>query len=130
MVRVCRRNLTSALAVVLWLLLVSVSHATDLVWPERSKNLGWPRPPQAGKILEDRFANASKDALGSASDIAAIKSAVLSVRPSSEIDEIRWLSSTLVMAQVSNRGATAWYYVVEKTTDEWRVRIFYLLWIS
>ena len=78
-----------------------VSHATDLVWPERSKNLGWPRPPEASKILRDRFANASRDALGSAADIGAIKLAIISARPGSEVKEIRWLSSTLVMAYVT-----------------------------
>jgi hypothetical protein len=129
MTRIGNRYLKLALLAAFCSFVAPVSRATDLVWPGRSKNLGWPRPPEATKILQDRFANASREALGSADDIAAVKLAIISTRPGSEVKEIRWLSSTLVMAYVSSRDP-GWFYVVDKSTGEWRVLIFYLLSIS
>lgn len=39
------------------------AYAADITWPDREEGLAWPKPRSAGKILDDRFASASTNAL-------------------------------------------------------------------
>jgi len=106
--------------------------AGDYTWPERdSEPHPWPRPKEAVALLDERFASASSDALGSAADVADIDGAIVAQQPARDMDirEIRWLSRTLVIAYVRIPNA-AYYYVVEKTDDRWNVVTYYLIWVS
>jgi hypothetical protein len=103
--------------------------AADITWPDREEGLAWPKPRSASKLLDDRFVSASTNALGSSSDILAVRAVIVTARPASQIEEIRWLSSDLVMVRV-RLPESSWYYVVERKEDRWTVRIFYLKWIS
>jgi len=98
-------------------------------WPDREDGLAWPKPQSAARILDERFAKASTNALGSTTDIAVIKSAIAVSEPQGRVTDIRWLSPTLVMAKV-RLPESAWYYVVEKRRKEWLIRTCYLKWIS
>jgi hypothetical protein len=117
----------------LFALVLSV-YAADYQWPERDDES--PKGKDAYKILEDRFAKASKKALGSDIDIAAIKKLVLGhiTQSKPRVNEIRWLSPTLVMVDASwYEGPTAsagYYYVVEKKNGKWDVVTYYMLWAS
>jgi hypothetical protein len=121
-----------------WILALGLSvFATDYQWPGRhSDTYPYPEGKDAQKIIEDRFAKASKKALGGDADIAAIKKLVLSRITQSQpsVNEIRWLSSTLVMVDASwyegPLGAAGYYYVVEKKKDKWEIVTYYMLWIS
>ena len=103
--------------------------AADITWPDREEGLAWPKPRSASKLLDDRFTSASRNALGSSTDIAAVKAAIVGVRSANRAEEIRWLSPDLVMVRV-RLPESSWYYVVERKKDTWTVRIYYLKWIS
>ena len=112
------------LAVGAILLLVQCLHATEFSWPkEISDQKEW-------KIIEDRFAHASTNALGSTNDIAAIKRAVAAdMKPQEvEVREIRWLSPSLVMTYTCTESA-AYYYVSEKRKSMWEIRAHYVIWV-
>src|SRR5689334_3502059 len=84
-------------------LVVSVP-AADYTWPKRDKDpYPWPQGKDAAKVLQDRFARASKKALGNEKDTEGIKKVILAhmENPKSSVNEIRWLSPTLVMARSS-----------------------------
>jgi hypothetical protein len=106
----------------------TVNPAADLSWPE-AEDIGWPKPRSAAQVIQDRFAKASTNAMGTALDIAAVKSAILVAKPAGRVEGIRWLSSSLVMAKVRS-PEVSWYYVVEKKKDKWMVLTRYLHWIS
>src|ERR1039457_234314 len=113
-----------------WLFALVLSvNAADYQWPEREHE--WPKGKDAHKILEERFAKASKKALGSDTDIAAIKKLVLGhiTQPKPSVNEIRWLSPTLVMVDASwyegPLASAEYYYVVEKKKDKWDVVTYY-----
>ena len=108
----------------------------DYQWPA-TRGGGWPKDKDAQKTLDDRFDKASKKSLGSDTDIAAIKKAILAdmVQPTgASVSEVRWLSPTLVMAKAGwhsgplDRGYL--YYVVEKKEANWKIVTHYLLAIS
>jgi hypothetical protein len=111
------------------LLTVTVVEGVDLSWPDRGTNgLAWPKPKSAGKIIEDRFLSAATNALGSAADMEAIKSAIGAARPHGKVKKIRWLSPRLVMAKV-RFPESSYYYVVQKRKEEWGILTWYLEWI-
>ena len=103
--------------------------AADFTWPDREAGLTWPKPRSAARILEDRFASASTNALGSPTDTIAVKAAIVLAKPQSQVEQIRWLSSDLVMVKV-RLPESCWYYVVERKKDGWTILIYYLKWIS
>lgn len=110
--------------------LTATSMAADtLTWPEQEKGLPWPKRPNGHRIIEDRFYQGSTNSLGSATDLAAIKSAVATARPSGSVVGIRWLSARLVMVKV-RLTESQWYYVVERRKDDWTILTYYLDWIS
>lgn len=97
-------------------------------WPERGT---WPKDKGASKLLDDRFALASTNSLGTATDIVAIKKVIVTHKEKQEIEihQIRWLNASLVMAFVRTESA-AFYYVVEKKTNKWELVTYYMLWVS
>ena len=110
--------------------------SADYQWPA-TRGGGWPKEADAQKILDDRFDKSSKQSLGSDTDTAAIKKAILAdmVQPTgASVSEVRWLSPTLVMAKAGwhsgslDRGT--FYYVVEKKDADWKIVTHYLLAIS
>ena len=110
--------------------------SADYQWPATREG-GWPKDKDAQKTLDDRFDSASKRSLGSDTDIAAIKKAILTdmAQPTgASVSEIRWLSPTLVMVKAGwysdplSRGH--YYYVVEKKEADWKIVTHYLLAIS
>lgn len=104
--------------------------AAVLTWPDREAGaLAWPKPRTAVKILNDRFARASTNALGSATDMTAVEAAIAAVRPRIRVEEIRWLSSDLVMVR-ARLPESSWYYVVERKKEGWSILIYYLKWMS
>lgn len=106
--------------------------AVDLTWPERGSDpYPWPKPKGSGKIVDDRFAHASTNSLGTTNDIAAVKRAITkNLKPREvEVREIRWLYPTSVMAYTRTQFA-AFYYVTEKKQDEWKILTYYMLWVT
>ena len=110
--------------------------SADYQWPA-TKDGGWPKDKDARKTLDDRFDKASKKSLGTDADTAEIKRAILVhmagyTKPA--VGEIRWLSTTLVMAKAGwysgPEGAGTFYYVVEKKDAKWQIVTHYLLVIS
>ena len=112
-------------------LLAWCTHAADLTWPERDRDpYPWPKPNEAGKIIRDRFANASTNALGTTNDVITVKKAITEhLKPQQvEVRELRWLSPILVMAYTRTKSA-AFYYVTEKKNGKWDVITYYMLWV-
>jgi hypothetical protein len=103
----------------------------ELSWPEKAEGLPWPQPVESAKIIQERFNHASKVALGSESDIAAIDKTIAAYQPRQRlhVTDLRWLSPTVTMAEV--RAMEAGYiYIVEKKEGQWVVLTYYLKWIS
>jgi hypothetical protein len=99
----------------------------ELTWPEVAAG-SWVFTPE---IVSERFKHASTNALGSEDDIAEINKTIAadSLRQKLRVTDLRWLSTTLVMAKV--RGMEAEYiYVVERKDGRWTVLVHYLQWIS
>ena len=113
------------LAVGTTLLLVQCLYATEFSWPKEI------RDQKERKIIDDRYAHASTNALGSTNDIAAIKHAIAAdMKPQEvEVREIRWLSPSLVMAYTRTESA-AYYYVSEKRKSTWEIRAHYGIWVK
>jgi hypothetical protein len=118
------------LLVSVFIFLTATSMAADtLTWPEQEKGLPWPKRPNGSRIIQDRFYQGSTNSLGSATDLASIKSVIATARPSGSVWQIRWLSAQLVMVKV-RLTESSWFYVVEKRKDDWTILTYYLDWIS
>jgi hypothetical protein len=81
-------------------------------------------------IVEKRWAAASTVPLGSAQDVAAITDALKRAHPDMVVHEIRWLAATEVMVLlVRGEGLTlgeeAFYAVLDKSGDEWKLVAWY-----
>lgn len=104
--------------------------APTLSWPEHGEDpYAFVDPEEARKIVDERFAHASSNVLGTADDVAAIGLEIAEdLEPrAAEVREIRWLSPTLVMADTYVKYA-GFFYVVEKKGGKWSVLTHYLLW--
>ncbi|MBI3879820.1 MAG: hypothetical protein HY301_07110 [Verrucomicrobia bacterium] len=102
-----------------------------LEWPHGLENGPMWLKPEEWKLLNDRFSNASSTALGSTEDILKIRQAVTEQNPREKqrVEELRWLSASLVMARV--RAPEASYcFVLEKKKRAWGILARYLRWIA
>jgi hypothetical protein len=101
-----------------------------IAWPEREVGpLAWPKPQNAIEILDNRFASASTNALGTAADINMVKAAIVATHRKIQVEDLRWLSGDLVMVRARTQESS-WYYVVERKKKGWSVLTYYLKWIS
>jgi hypothetical protein len=107
-------------------------------WPPRNDK---PYPSVKGKdgdkILHRRWEKASKKPLGTDADTAAIKKVILAhikEGKQSEVDEIRWLSPALIMADAGwyygPLASAGYFYIVEKKKGKWEIVTRYMLCIS
>lgn len=113
------------------LLVALCVHAAGFTWPAHDSDpCPWPKPKDAGRIIRDRFAQASTNALGTTNDSIAVKKRIVEhVKPQQvEVRELRWLSPILVMAYTRTESA-AFYYVTEKKNGKWDVITYYMLWV-
>jgi len=109
------------------MLIPLVISAGEYAWPKgSSKSSLWPEDKNAVKILDEKFAQASTNALGTAADVANIKDSILAQKVVDRIDEIRWVSSSALIARASTQ-LSVYYYVVEKKKGKWEVIAYYLL---
>jgi hypothetical protein len=110
------------------LLLTPAAIAADLEWPDRDK-----LDAKGVEILFARYAQASKKPLGTDQDVESIKKVVVvhMKRASARVNEIRWLSPTLIMAETSwheaPKAGGTYFYIVEKNKDTWVVKTYYLI---
>jgi hypothetical protein len=111
--------------------------AGSLRWPTADKDpYPWPKTKEDLSLLDTRFNQASKVAQGSPEDIFSICDAIHKhpKEPSSNVTEIRWLSSNMVIATAGwytgNLGAANFYYVLKRTKNKWQVIAYYMLMIS
>lgn len=105
-------------------------------WPSIDSG-GWPEGTNSYKMLRHWFNRASKKPLGTEEDARAITSAILGDMKSYEnpsVEEIRWLSPTLIIAHASwysGPEGAGWYdYVLEKKNSNWKIIERYLNAIS
>jgi hypothetical protein len=119
---------------------VHADNAAHLKWPDRGAD-PYPCPkPQFYDLLNARFEKASRIPLGTAEDVAAICEAIHNYKQqllfnpelsSLFVREVRWLSSTVVMASADTThfslcGAD-YYYVLTLRGKTWRVLTYYML---
>src|SRR5947209_2400339 len=112
----------------LYLWLAFFARGGDYSWPERGSDpYPWPRGADRGKILHERFTQASTNSLGTPTDIGAVKQTIAAHRALErvEVRQLRWLSPSLVMGLTRTRSA-AYYYIVEKKKDAWSVLTYYM----
>lgn len=103
-----------------------------LTWPAKSHiGLAWPDPPRDMAVLNQRFAGATPNRLGTVEDVAEIQRIIPADKPAAHlrVREIRWLSPSLAMARVRAREAE-YFYVVQRRGAYWIVLTYYLRWIS
>jgi hypothetical protein len=87
-------------------------------------------------LLSKRWQSASKKPLGTKADIASIRAAVIRhmKMPKTKVNEIGWLSSSLVMVSSSwyegPLAAAGYTYVLQKGKDGWIVLAYYMDWVS
>ena len=115
-----------ALAVGIAFLLAHCGYAAEFSWPKQGSD-----PKALWKIIDERYAKASTNSLGTAGDIAAIKQAIAAdAQPQIvEVREIRWLSPSVIMAFTRTQSA-AYYYVSEQKNGKWGIVTHYQIWVS
>src|SRR5262245_60748533 len=107
-------------------LLTAAAIAGDLKWPDKDK-----MKAEDQKTLSDRYSQASKKALGSDADIEQIRKLIVAhmKQPEATVNEIRWLSPILVMAETSwhraPKAGAKYFYVAEKKKDTWEIKTYY-----
>lgn len=103
-------------------------------WPGQSDNDGWPSSSDY-PIVQTRFEAASKKTLGTEQDVAEIKRAILKVHPEMNIDEIRWISATEVIAYTDSGrnlplGYESFFCPLIKNDKKWQFIACYSYLIS
>ncbi len=86
-------------------------------------------------IVQKRFEAASKKPLGTAQDLVEIKRAILKIHPDMNIDKIRWISATEVIAYADcgrnlPLGYESFYCALQKRNKKWQLVASYLDLIS
>ncbi len=132
--RISPLRLASILSLTVFVLITS---AAEYKWPERDADpYPWPKGEGSQKLLNERWAKASKKSLGTDEDAAAIKKAITAhiKGKRARVREIRWLSPTLVMATASwysgPEASAGYYYVVQKPNETWEILTYYMLFVS
>lgn len=106
-------------------------------WPEHEDE-PYPRPKNEVErlLVQKRWQRASKTPLGLKQDVDSIRAVVIRHmnRPSGKVEEIRWLSPTLVMVScswyTSPLAAASYTYVLQKDESGWAVLAYYMESIS
>jgi hypothetical protein len=115
------------LFVVLAALTSCASSSSDAGWPGQLS----PDPTVYDfPIVQKRWAAASATPIGTAQDAAAIVVALKKAHPDMVMREIRWLSTTEVMALVARGDGLAgseelFYGVLDKSSGAWRLVAWY-----
>lgn len=94
----------------------------DMTWSEKS------RPSASDNAYFDRrWELASTNMMGNLADLSEIKK-LFTTRPSMKVREIRWVSPTTVIAEIST-DSVGYYCLVRKEGEQWRIIARKLLWI-
>lgn len=96
----------------------------DMTWSAKSKPSTFDNA-----YFDRRWELASTNMLGNLADLSEVKK-LLAMRPSNkrEVREIRWVSATTVIAEVSTEFS-GFYCLVRKEGEQWRIIARKLLWI-